>query len=487
MRNAMSAVRVRFAPSPTGELHVGGLRTALFNYLFARQQGGTFVLRIEDTDRERYVAGAEQGIVEMLQWAGLDPDEGPHKGGPAGPYRQSERLPLYREAADTLIAAGHAYPCYVTPDELDEMRKQQVARGLPPKYDGRHRNLTAEDRQRFEAQGRKPVVRMKLPERDERVVVSDLVRGKVAFNSKELDDQVIVKSDGYPTYHLAVVVDDHHMGITHVLRAEEWLPSTPKHLYLCKWLGWEPPLYAHLPLLLNDDRSKMSKRKGDVAAEAYRAKGYLPEALVNFLALLGWSPGDDTELMSLPQLIERFSIERVTKAGAVFDREKLNWMNQHYLQQLPAERLFALLRPFVAKTAYAGEDEALLRKICATVQPALVTLADVEKHLGLFFRPDGAPLSADVLRVTETATALQVFRAFRDQLARTPELTAATFPLLVKAVQKETQVQGKSLWEPLRAAITLETQGPDLALVADVLGKEKILARLDLALSRGAA
>lgn len=483
----MSGVRVRFAPSPTGELHVGGLRTALFNYLLARQQGGAFILRIEDTDQERYVPGAEQGIIEMLQWAGLDPDEGPHKGGPVGPYRQSERLHFYREAADRLIAQGHAYRAYDTPEELEEMRKQQVARGLPPKYDGRHRNLSAEDHARLEAQGRKPVVRMRLPERDERIVVSDLVRGKVAFNSKELDDQVLLKSDGFPTYHLAVVVDDHHMGITHVLRAEEWLPSTPKHLYLYKWLGWEPPLYAHLPLLLNDDRSKMSKRKGDVAAEAYRAKGYLPEALVNFLALLGWSPGDDTELMTHGQLIERFSIERITKAGAVFDREKLNWMNQHYIQQLPPDRLYALLRPYIDKTPYANEDEAALRKICQTVQRALVTLADVEKHMGLFFRPDGAPLSPEVLRVTGSETARAVFRAFREQLAQEQELTAATFPGLVKAVQKQTQVKGKLLWEPLRAAITLETEGPDLALVADVLGKEKILARLDRALSRSAA
>ncbi|HEX7927781.1 MAG TPA: glutamate--tRNA ligase, partial [bacterium] len=286
----MDPVRVRFAPSPTGELHVGGLRTALFNFLLARQTGGQFILRIEDTDQERFVPGAQEGIVEMLQWAGIDPDEGPHKSGPYGPYKQSERLHLYKAAAEKLIADGHAYRAYDTPEELDEMRKVQVAKGLPPKYDGRHRSLTAEDCAKFEAQGRKAVVRMKMPERDERIVVSDLVRGKVAFNSKELDDQVILKSDGFPTYHLAVVVDDKHMRITHMLRAEEWLPSTPKHLYLYKWRGYEVPQFAHLPLLLNDDRSKMSKRKGDVAAEAYRANGYLPEAMVNFLALLGWNP-----------------------------------------------------------------------------------------------------------------------------------------------------------------------------------------------------
>jgi nondiscriminating glutamyl-tRNA synthetase len=386
-----------------------------------------------------------------------------------------------------LIAQGHAYRCYTTPEELEEMRRQQVARGLPPKYDGRHRNLSEAERRRFEEEGRKPVVRMKLPERDERIIVPDLVRGKVAFNTKELDDQVLLKSDGFPTYHLAVVVDDHHMAITHVLRAEEWLPSTPKHLYLYRWFGWEPPQYAHLPLLLNEDRSKMSKRKGDVAAEGYRAQGYLPEALVNFLALMGWSPGDNTELMTLADLIARFSIERITKAGAVFDREKLRWMNQHYLQQLTPERLYALLRPYLDRTPHAAAPEATLRKICVTVQKSLVTLADIGEHLALFFRDEAAPVSADVLRLTRMDAARRVFSALRDKLAGETALTAANFPGLVKAVQQETQIKGKQLWEPLRAAITMETEGPDLALVADVLGREKVLARLERALGRPAA
>jgi len=480
----MTSVRVRFAPSPTGELHVGGLRTALFNYLFARHHGGQFLLRIEDTDRERFVPGAEEGIVSMLQWAGLEPDEGPHKGGPVGPYRQSERLERYRKAADELIAKGFAYKCYVTPGELDEMRAQQQARGLPPKYDGRHRNLSEAERRGFEELGRVPVVRMKLPERDERVVVSDLVRGKVAFNSKELDDQVIIKSDGYPTYHLAVVVDDHQMGITHVLRAEEWLPSTPKHLYLYRWLGWEPPQYAHLPLLLNEDRSKMSKRKGDVAVEAFRQKGYLPDALVNFLALLGWSPGDDRELLTREQLVAEFSVERIAKSGAVFDRQKLSWMNQHYLQQLDPERLYALLRPYLDDTPYAREDEATLRKICRTVQPSLVTLADIAAHLPLFFRQDSAPVAAEVLESLRSEAARQVFRAFRDRLKALPQIDSKLFGEVMKQVQKDTQVKGKQLWAPMRSAITLQAEGPDLALVVDVFGKDKTLARIERALAQ---
>ncbi len=257
----MSAVRVRFAPSPTGDLHVGGLRTALYNYLFAKKHGGSFILRIEDTDRERFVPGAEEGIIDLLHWAGVKPDEGPHKDGGYGPYRQSERLHLYREAAGRLIEQGNAYRCYCTPEELEQMRREQQARGESPKYDGRHRNLTGAESARYEAEGRKHVVRMRIPEQAERIVVRDQVRGEVEFDSRQLDDQVLLKSDGFPTYHLAVVVDDTAMEITHILRAEEWLPSVPKHLLLYRWLGYDVPVMAHLPLLLNEDRSKMSKRK----------------------------------------------------------------------------------------------------------------------------------------------------------------------------------------------------------------------------------
>ncbi|MDH5752108.1 MAG: glutamate--tRNA ligase, partial [Deltaproteobacteria bacterium] len=373
----MSEVRVRFAPSPTGEMHVGGLRTALFNYLFARARGGKFILRIEDTDQERYVQDSEKRIFEILDWAGITPDEGPRVGGPHAPYHQSERTELYRRAADELIAQGHAYRCYVSSEELEEMRAEQVARSLPPKYDGRHRNLGETERARYEAEGRKPVVRMRLPDREERIVVDDLVRGKVAFNSSQLDDQVLLKSDGFPTYHLAVVVDDNAMGINHVLRAEEWLPSTPKHLFLYRWLGYEPPKYAHLPLLLNPDRTKMSKRMGDTAAEDYRDKGYLPQALLNFLALLGWNPGDDREIFSMDELVGLFSLERVVKSGAVFDRAKLDWMNQGYIGALEPDALWRALKPFIERTPFAGHDEETLKKVSLVAQSALVLLSDI--------------------------------------------------------------------------------------------------------------
>jgi len=480
----MSTVRVRFAPSPTGELHVGGLRTALFNFLFAKHHGGTFVLRIEDTDRTRYVQNAEQRLIDMLEWAGVSPDEGPHKGGPCGPYRQSERLELYQAAAAQLIEQGQAYKCYCTPEELDEMRKAQVARGLPPKYDGRHRNLTEDDRRAFEAEGRVPVVRMRLPDRDERIVVDDLVRGKVVFNSAQLDDQVLIKSDGYPTYHLAVVVDDNAMGITHVLRAEEWLPSVPKHLYLYRWLGYELPQFVHLPLLLNPDRSKMSKRMGDVSVESYRDNGYLPEAMFNFLALLGWNPGNDQELFGRDALIEAFSIERIGKAGAVFDRDKLDWMNQHYIGQLSVDGLYEAVQPFLAGTPYAGQDADLMKKILATVQPALVRLTDVPAHLGVFFRDDAAPVDSQVEQLLKDTAAKAVFGAFRDAATAQDEWNRQAFMLVMKQVQKQTGQKGKALWAPMRAAITLENEGPDLGEVVEVFGKTKTIERIQQAIAR---
>ena len=475
----MSGVRVRFAPSPTGELHVGGLRTALFNYLYAKHHDGQFILRIEDTDQARYVENAEQRLIEMLTWAGVLPDEGPHLGGPHAPYRQSERLPLYQAAAERLLAAGHAYRCYCTPEELEQMRSEQMARGEMAKYDGRHRDLTPQQRAALEAEGRPAVVRLRLPEREEPVVVDDLIRGRVVFSSAQLDDQVLLKSDGFPTYHLAVVVDDHAMGITHVLRAEDWLPSTPKHLYLYDWLGYPRPHYAHLPLLLNPDRSKMSKRMGDVSVEEYRDKGYLADALVNFLALLGWNPGDDQELFSREELVRRFSIERINKAGAVFDRDKLDWMNQNYIGKRDPDGLFEELRPFIARTPYADAAPEILRAAVPIVQPALVKLADIGQHLRVFFVDDGAPLTADVAQLLAMPAAQAVLTSFREHLAQQPRLTAEVFRAVAKQVQQHTGIKGKDLWGSLRAAVTLQTSGPDLGQIAGVFGKDKILSRLD--------
>ncbi|HIE03586.1 MAG TPA: glutamate--tRNA ligase, partial [Candidatus Latescibacteria bacterium] len=324
-------VRVRFAPSPTGRLHVGSAHTALFNWLFARHHGGAFVLRIEDTDRSRVVEGALEDILEGLRWLGLDWDE--------GPYFQSERVEIYRRHADVLLERGWAYRCFCSPERLERMRREQQARGEPPKYDRRCRDLPPDEvKGRVEA-GEPNVIRLKVPLEGETKFV-DLIRGEIVFRNSELDDLILLKSDGFPTYHLASVVDDHLMGITHVLRAEEWISSTPKHVLLYEAFGWEPPNFAHLPLILGPDKSKLSKRHGATALLDYRDKGYLPEAMANFLALLGWSPGDGREKLSGEEMIEEFSLEGMGKRGSVFDETKLEWLNGLCIRELPPEQLF---------------------------------------------------------------------------------------------------------------------------------------------------
>lgn len=327
-----SDIRVRFAPSPTGYVHVGGLRTALYNYLFARHNDGKFILRIEDTDRERFVKGAIDNLQKVFAWAGLDYDEGPDKETGTDSYFQSERLHIYQEHIKTLINNGDAYPCFCSSDRIEQMRSKQMERGEDARYDGTCRSVKLDEvKQRMRNETH--TIRMRITASEE-IVVDDLIRGKVSFQSNNLDDQVLIKSDGFPTYHFANVVDDHLMGITHVIRGEEWLPSTPKHILLYRMLGWNIPYFAHLPLLLNTDRSKLSKRQGDVAVEDYRDKGILSQALINFVALLGWNKGEDQEIFSLSELCEYFSLDRVTKSGAVFDLDKLNWMNGQYIRQI---------------------------------------------------------------------------------------------------------------------------------------------------------
>jgi glutamyl-tRNA synthetase, bacterial family len=333
-------MRTRFAPSPTGFMHVGSLRSALYDYLLAKKFGGSFILRIEDTDQTREVEGAVENIIKILSWAGLDYSEGPGKPGICASYIQSERLSIYNKYAQQLIEQGDAYYCFCSTERLDQMRERQRAMSLPPAYDRRCRNLPKEEVDKNLASGHNHVIRMKVP-LEGQVIVKDLIRGDIVFDYKVLDDQVLMKSDGFPTYHLAVVVDDHEMEISHVIRGEEWLPSTPKHLLLYKYFGWTAPEFAHFPLLLNPDRSKLSKRQGDVAVEDYRDKGYLPEALINFIALLGWNPGDgdEREIFSLPELVNEFTIERVGKSGAVFDIEKLQWLNGVYIRKNSAQEL----------------------------------------------------------------------------------------------------------------------------------------------------
>ncbi len=474
--------RLRFAPSPTGFLHVGGLRTALFSWLYARANKGSFIFRLEDTDRQRFVEGAESDLMQMLKWAGLDIDEGPGIGGDYGPYRQSERVRTYLKYARMLVERGCAYPCFCSPERLQKIKTEQRSRGETARYDRHCRSISPDAAGKRVGSGETHVIRMKIPEQEETLRIKDLVRGTVAIESSQAEDQVMIKSDGFPTYHLAVVVDDHLMKITHVVRGEEWLPSFPKHLLLYRYFGWDPPQFAHLPLILNPDRGKLSKRQGDVAVEDFRDRGYLPEALLNFIALLGWGPEDDRELFSPAELVEHFSLERINRSGAVFDRDKLKWMNQQYIQQLDPQDLFRRLQPHLEKSAYRGENPEALRRAVEILQPRLTTLEEIGNRLSLFFEKKPVVTDAEalaVLRKEESRTVLQEFIA---QAEPAESLNAENFAGVVKAVQKKTGIKGRALWMPLRCAVTLETQGPDLPLIVGLFGKEKCLRMMKRAL-----
>lgn len=467
----MSEIRVRFAPSPTGYVHVGSLRTALFNYLFTRHHQGKMVLRIEDTDRTRYVEGAVENLLNMLHWAGLDYDEGPQKDGPYGPYFQSQRLDIYKEHVDRLIAGDHAYPCFCSAERLEKMRETQAANNQPVMYDGACRHIPKEEALK-RMQTEPHVVRLKVPAEGE-TAVDDSIRGHVSFANELIDDQILLKSDGFPTYHLANVVDDHLMRISHVIRGEEWLPSTPKHILLYRAFGWEPPQFAHLPLLLNPDRSKLSKRQGDVAVEDYRAKGILPQALVNFVALLGWNRGDDQEIFTLEELIRDFSLQRVNKAGAVFDMHKLEWMNGHYLRNIPEEEYLRHGLEWMAKLNLDAGSQEKNSLILKALRPALNTFGELAGKSALFFK-DRLNYEDDALQWLKQDQSKKLFEYLLTQLQLHEELTLDVFGAVMKSAQKELGIKGKELWMPVRAAITGMTHGPELPVVLAVLGKERV-------------
>ncbi|MEJ2635846.1 MAG: glutamate--tRNA ligase [Calditrichia bacterium] len=466
-------IRVRFAPSPTGYLHVGGLRTALYNYLFARHHDGKLVLRIEDTDRTRYVPGAVENLIGTMKNMGLAYDEGPDMDGSFGPYMQSQRLKLYREHTQKLLDSGHAYYCFCTAERLEEMRRRQEAAKLPVKYDGTCRRLSAKEVKEKLESGIPHVVRLKMPETGE-TVFNDLIRGEVTFQNELVDDQVLMKSDGYPTYHLANVIDDHHMRITHVIRGEEWLPSVPKHIMLYKAFGWEVPNLAHLPLLLNPDRSKLSKRQGDVAVEDFLEKGYLAAALINFIALLGWNPGTEQEIFSLEELIREFSLERVNKAGAVFDLQKLNWMNGHYIRQLTEEERIAFLRPFLEKAGYDVSNPEKNQKIISAFYERISIGSDIIDQASIFYRDSIEITDEEAVRILQAPSARTVLHSFLKKVEAQPEVSVDTFKSIMKEVQQETGIKKQELWMPIRVALTGVDHGPDLPLVIEIFGKNKI-------------
>lgn len=477
-------IKTRFAPSPTGFLHVGGLRTALYSYLFAKKHKGIFALRIEDTDQKRYVEGAVESLESTLKFFGLNWDE--------GPIFQSKRTEIYMKYAKELILKGAAYPCFCTPERLERMRHEQEAKKMPPKYDRLCLTLSQEQIDKLRASGTPFVIRQRIPEGE--VMFADLVRGEVSFNGKDVDDQVLIKSDGFPTYHLANVVDDHEMEVTHVIRGEEWLPSTPKHLWLYEALGWNAPEFAHLPLLLNADRSKLSKRQGDVAAEDYIKKGYLKEAMINFIAFLGWNPGTEEEVFSMEELIERFSLDRVQKAGAVFNMEKLDWINGTYIRRKSPEELGELILPYLQKASWY-KDQLVIQlspeqknAFISAVQPRMKTLEDAAPMLKPFLLDeldyDPKLFLNEKMKVDKAMVALALENSIPalealDDYSSEESIKAC----LVEVIAKLGLKNGQILW-PLRVALSNEEYSPGVFEMARVLGKVLTLKRLKAALDK---
>jgi len=493
-----SNVRVRFAPSPTGYPHVGNIRTALFNWLFARHSGGSFIVRIEDTDVNRKVEGATEAILDGLRWLGIDWDEGPEVGGNYGPYFQSQRLEHYQRIVRQLVEGGHAYPCYCSEERLAQMRTEMAQRKDSMRsYDRRCRNLSQEERAKFEAQGIIPVIRFKIP-LEGQTRFNDLIKDEVVFDNSTLDDFVLLKSDGYPTYHLANVVDDHLMKITHVLRADEWLSSTPRHILIYSALGYQPPLFAHLPMILGTDRSKLSKRHGATAITEYRDQGYLPQAMMNFLALLGWSLDDHTELFTKEELIHHFSIERISKTSAIFNLDKLKWMNGVYVRKLSPEELADRLLPFLERDLPQSVKRPLSREYVKQIVPLirerLTTLGKVESAMGAmaeaaplydFFFVD-EPVYDTRLLLGKKLTKEDAVRGLEAALERLQALPfdAQSLEDALRLLATELGLKAGDFFGLLRVATTGRTAAPPLFQTMASLGKDKCLKRIEAALKK---
>ena len=478
----MTDVRVRMAPSPTGRLHIGTARTTLYNWLFARHTGGTFVLRLEDSDQARSSEEFTADILAGLRWLGIDWDEGPEVGGPHGPYFQSQRLARYREVAEELLARGIAYPCYCTADELAARRKEMQAAGLPPKYDRKCLRLTTEDRARLDAEGRPKALRFRVPDEGS-MGWTDLIRGEVSFENALLDDFVLVKADGFPTYLLAVVVDDNDMRISYVLRGEDILSATPRQLHIYQAVGWPLPQFAHIPLILAPDRSKMSKRYGATSVTEYREMGYLPEAIVNFIALLGWSPGEDRELMTREEMIRDFSLEGIGKSGAVFDLEKLNWMNGVYLRRLSAEQYVELAKPFLEKAGVLAEgpSDEYLAQVLVLEQERAKTLAELPELTAFFFREPERYDEKGEAKWFRREGAAELLASIREALSKVKDWTVEALEAAFRCLAATRGEKVGPIIHTTRLAVTGRTAGPGLFETLAVLGWERVLARLERA------
>ena len=463
----MKPVRTRIAPSPTGEdLHIGNAYTALINYVFAKQHGGQFIIRIEDTDRTRLVEGSEERILESLDWLGIPHDEGPDMGGPYAPYRQSERLALYKKYAEELVEKGHAYYCFCTQERLEQMRKIQEQEHKPPMYDGHCKKVSRQEAKKRIEKGEKYVIRLNVPDSGT-TTFHDLIRGDISFENKLIDDQVILKSDGYPTYHLGVVVDDHIMEISHVVRGEEWISSTPKHILLYQFFNWELPQFAHVSVLRNPDKSKLSKRKNPVWVSDYRKKGYLPDALKNYFSLMAWSHPEEKEFFTVEEFIKVFKLEDIQTTAPVFDQEKLRWMNGEYLRKKSDEELTALLYQHV--NTLTQKNKPTVIKIIPLIRERMKILSEFESLAGFFFgRPKEfeRPLRVQPLKVGQEAL-------------KTCDWNHDAMEKAIREASEKAGLKAKDVFMELRVAVTGKTVGPPLLESLEILGKEETMVRLE--------
>lgn len=483
-----SPVRVRYAPSPTGYPHVGNIRTALFNWLFARHTGGIFIVRIEDTDRSRIVEGATEAILQGLRWLGLDWDEGPEIDGKFGPYFQSKRLDYYRHAVRRMLEEERAYLCFCSPRRLEQLRQQQMKEKKPPGYDRLCRNLTSRDREKLIKEGAVPVVRFKTP-LEGRTPFNDIIRGEVIFDNSGIDDFVLLKSDGYPTYHLASVVDDHLMQISHVMRADEWVSSTPRHILLYQALGYRPPLFAHLPMILGPDRSKLSKRHGATSIVEYQEMGFLSEAMFNFLALLGWSLDDKTEIMSRSDLINNFSIERISKAAAIFNIEKLNWMNGVYTRKLLPDDFTDKALPFLKKGLPdinpSMLDRNYIKRVMSLIQERTKMFSEIPQLTEFFFR-DIATYDINLLIIKGLSRdkCIEVLKLAVENIQSVLDWTHETLEVILRPLAEVLGLKTGEFFGVLRVAITGRTAAPPLFQTMEVIGQERTVKRLKHALGK---
>ncbi|MHA6253385.1 glutamate--tRNA ligase [Oceanobacillus sp. CAU 1775] len=480
----MTEVRVRYAPSPTGQLHIGNARTAMFNYLYAKHFNGKFIIRTEDTDEKRNVPGGEESQLKYLKWLGVNWEEGPDVGGDYGPYRQTERLDIYKKYTDDLLERGLAYKCYMTEEELEEEREAQKAKGQVPKYSGAHRDLTEEQITAFEAEGRLPSIRFRVPE-GVTYTFNDLVRKDITFESSDFGDWVIVKKNGIPTYNFAVAIDDHLMNITHVLRGEEHISNTPKQMMIYDAFDWEAPTYGHMTLILNENRKKLSKRDEHILQfiEQYRNLGFLPEAMFNFISLLGWSPVGEEEIFDKEKLIEIFDPARLSTSPAIFDQQKLQWMNGEYIKALELDKVIELAMPHLIE---AGKLPADMDEEKRTWAENVIALYHEQLRFGyeivelteLFFTEE-ISYDEENMAVLKEEQVPEVLQAFKENLSALEDFSKDEIKAQIKATQKATGHKGKKLFMPIRVATTGQMHGPELPFAIELLGKEVILNRLD--------